>query len=60
LPRSKLKPEERVNAAVHMSDLCVNVCAGSVKDQDCTITEEELMKRVRERVCFGKRRGREV
>lgn len=60
LPRSKLRPDERVNAAVYMSDLCLNICAGSIKDQDYKITEEELMKRVRERISFGKRRHREV
>jgi hypothetical protein len=60
LPRRKLKPDERVNAAVHMSDLCSRVCADSIKDQNCKITEEELMKRVRERISFGRKRYREV
>ena len=60
VPRSMLRPDERVNAAVYMSDLCLNICAGSIKDQDCRITGEELMKRVRERISFGRRRYREV
>jgi len=36
----RLKPEERVNLAVGMSDVCVRVCADGV----------------RERLTFGKRR----
>ncbi len=56
MPRSRLKRDERVNVAVYMSDLCVNVCVDSVKDQNRTINEEELVKRVRERMSFGKRR----
>jgi hypothetical protein len=60
LKKPKLGPEERVNTAVHMSDLCVDICAGSIRDHDPMITEEELLKRVRERIGFGKSRHREV
>ena len=51
-----LKPEERVNLAVGMSDVCVRVCADGVRDQNPGISEEELIERVRERLLFGKRR----
>jgi len=60
LPRSRLKPDERVNAAVYMSDLSLKVCCDSIKDQNCKITEEELVKRVTERIGFGRRRNDEV
>jgi len=52
----RLKPEERVNLAVGMSDVCVRVCADGVRDQNPGISEEELIERVRERLMFGKRR----
>lgn len=52
----RLKPEDRVNLAVGMSDVCVWVCADGVRDQDPSISEAELIERVRERLMFGKRR----
>jgi hypothetical protein len=52
----RLKPEERVNLAVGMSDVCVRVCADGVRDQNPGISKEELIERVRERLLFGKRR----
>jgi len=52
----RLKPEERVNLAIGMSDVCVRVCADGVRDQNPGISEEELIERVRERLLFGKRR----
>jgi len=51
----RLKPEDRVNLAVGMSDVCVRVCADGVRDQNPGISEEELIERVRERLMFGKR-----
>jgi hypothetical protein len=60
LPRHKLKPEERVNAAVYMSDLCVHVCADSIRDKDFTVTDKELLRLVRNRISFGKTGHREV
>jgi len=52
----RLKPEDRVNLAIGMSDVCVRVCADGVRDQNPGISEEELIERVRERLMFGKRR----
>jgi hypothetical protein len=52
----RLKPEDRVNLAVGMSDVCIRVCADGVRDQHSGISEEELVERVRERLMFGKRR----
>jgi len=51
----QLKPEERVNLAVGMSDDCVRVCADGVRDQNPGISEEELIERVRERIEWSKR-----
>jgi hypothetical protein len=52
----RLKPEDRVNLAIGMSDVCIRVCADGVRDQNPGISEEELIERVRERLMFGKRR----
>jgi len=51
----RLKPEERVNLAIGMSDVCIRVCADGVRDQNPGISEEELVERVRERLMFDKR-----
>ena len=59
LPLDNLKPKEKVNFAVSMTDVCVRVCAGAVTDKCPRIKDEELMERVRERIMFGKRRERE-
>jgi hypothetical protein len=51
----RLKPEDRVNLAIGMSDVCIRVCADGVRDQNPGISEEELIERVRERLMFDKR-----
>ena len=53
----RLRPEERVDLAVGMSDVCVRVCADGVRDGDPSISEEEVVLRVRERLLFSKRRN---
>jgi len=60
LSLDRLKPEEKVNLAISMTDTCVRVCADAVKDRYRTIREEELIERVRERIVYGKRRRSEV
>jgi len=60
LSLKKLKPEEKVNLAINMTDVCVRVCADAVREETPNIKEEELIKRVRERMAFGRRRGCEV
>jgi hypothetical protein len=52
----RLKPEERVNLAIGMSDVCIRVCAEGVRNANPSISEKELIERVRERLMFGKRR----
>lgn len=56
----ELKPEEKVNLAVEMSDVCIRICADAIRDQNRTISEEELVERVRERIMYGKRRRRGI
>lgn len=51
-----LKPEERVNLAVNMSDVVVRICMEGVKAQHPNISDEELVEKVRERLLFGKNR----
>jgi hypothetical protein len=50
----RLTPEERVDLAVNMSDVCIRVCAEGVKSQYPNISEEKLIELVRERLMFEK------
>jgi len=54
-PLGKLKPEEKVAHAINMTDVCVRVCADAVRNQYPTITDEDLLNRVRERIMHRKR-----
>jgi len=56
----KLKPEEKVNLAINMTDVVVQICADSIKDQNPNITEAQLIEKVRERIMYQKRRHYEV
>lgn len=66
LSRSRLKlersnlAEERVNLAIDLTDACVRVCAGGVRDRYPAAKEEEILERIRERIVYGRRREREV
>jgi hypothetical protein len=51
----RLKPEEKVAIALDMSDACVRVCADGIRAQYPSISEEELLARLRERLEWGKR-----
>ena len=56
---SELEPEEKVNLAISMTDVCVRVCADGIRDRHPEITEEELVEKVRERItCARKREAR--
>ena len=50
----KLKPEEKVNLAINMTNACVRICVDAIKDQDKTIKEEELIEKVRARRLYRK------
>jgi len=57
----KLKPEEKVDMALDMSDFVVRVCAAGIKAENPDISDEELIERLRERFEWSKRwRKREV
>jgi len=51
----KLKPEEKVNLAISMTNVCVRICADGIRDRQPTITDEELIKEVRKRIMYTKR-----
>ena len=51
----RLKPEEKVNIAIGMTDVCVSVCAEGIKAQHPGICEEELLEKLRERIDYAKR-----
>lgn len=60
LSLDELMPEEKVNLAIGMTDLCVRVCADAVRDGYTTIEERELIELVRERITCRKGFPREV
>ena len=51
----RLKPEEKVNLAIGMSDFVVHVCAEGIKAQNPNISEKELIEKLRERFEWSKR-----
>jgi hypothetical protein len=51
----RLKPEDRVNLAVGMSDVCVRVCAEGIRAQFPSISDKELIEKLRERIEWSKR-----
>jgi len=57
---SRLKPEEKVNLAINMTDVCLRICAEGIREQHPDITEKELVERVRERIQYARRCRREV
>ncbi len=59
-PKTDSLAEERVNLAINMTDACVRVCADGVRDEQPKMKEEELLKRVRKRIAYGRRRECEV
>ena len=59
-PKTDSLAEERVNLTIDMTDACVRVCIDAVRDEQPKMKEEELLKRVRERITYGRRRECEV
>jgi len=51
----RLKPEQKVQIAIEMTDLCVEVCADGIRQQYPGISEEELLEKLRERLEWNKR-----
>ena len=56
----KLKSEEKVNIAINMTDVCVQICADGIRDQNRNITEAQLREKLRARMMHQKRRHCEV
>ena len=51
-----LKPEEKVVICMDMTDGCVRICADGIRNQFPSITEEELIAKLRERLEWSKRK----
>jgi hypothetical protein len=51
----RLKPEEKVRICMDMIEGCVRICAGGIRNQFPSISEEELMEKLRERLQWSKR-----
>jgi hypothetical protein len=60
LVTEKLKPEDKVNLSINMTDVCIRICADAARDQDKTIKKDEIMEWIRERIMYKKRRHHEV
>lgn len=50
----RLKPEEKVNMAIEMTEAMVRVCLDGIKGRNPSMTEEELTKELRERLEWAK------
>ncbi|MFQ6074809.1 MAG: hypothetical protein ACE5Z5_01560 [Candidatus Bathyarchaeia archaeon] len=55
-----MKPEEKVNLAIGMTDVCTRICAEAVRNRNQSLKEDEVIERVRERIMYAKRRVSEV
>ena len=51
----RLKPEEKVDLAIDMSEACMRVCADGIKAQFPGISDAELLEKLRERIEWMKR-----
>jgi hypothetical protein len=54
----RLKPEEKVNMAIDMTEAMVEACVGGIKAGNPKMTEQELMKELRRRLRSTKQRQR--
>lgn len=56
----KLRPEEKVNLAVSMTDVCTHVCAEGIRNRNVSIKERHIIEKVRERIIRKKPHHYEV
>lgn len=56
--RRELTPEERVEAAVSMTNVVTQLCIDSIREREPWLTEEQLIAKARARFMFGRERGR--
>ncbi|MEM1557567.1 MAG: hypothetical protein QXG12_03140 [Thermoproteota archaeon] len=50
-----LNPEEKVELAIEMSDVCVAVCTAGIKAQKPGLNESSLLEELRKRIKWMKR-----
>lgn len=55
MPQTKQKPEERVNLAINMTDVCLRICAEGIRNRNPTISEEQVIESLRERIRYMKK-----
>ena len=46
----RLKPNQKVQIAIDMTDGCMRVCADGIRHQFPGISDEELLEKLRERI----------
>jgi hypothetical protein len=51
---SDLKPDEKVNLAIGMTDVCIRICSEGIRNQHPEITENKLLELLRERLAFSR------
>ena len=60
LNSKRLKPEEKVNMTIEMTEAVVRICADGIRDQNPNITEKALQEELKRRMNRQKRRHHEV
>ncbi len=50
----RLKPSHKVTICIDMSDVCVRTCAEAIRQQNPGISDEELVKKLQERLEWAK------
>jgi len=60
LDPKRLKPEEKVNMTIEMTEAVVRICADGIRDRNPNITEKALQEELRKRVNYRKRSHHEV
>lgn len=50
----KLRPEEKVNLAVSMTDVCTRICAEGIRDRNVSLKEKHVIENVRQRITSKK------
>jgi hypothetical protein len=51
---SDLTPEEKVNLAIGMTDVCIHICSEGIRNQHPEITDNRLLELLRERLAFSR------
>ena len=59
-PWGEVSPEERVKAAVGMTNVVTAICIESIREKEPGLTEQELILKARPRFMFGRERRRQA